>query len=218
MSATAAWQDISVPLDSCLPTWPGSPGVVTTPRVAIARGDDANVTQLEMDVHSGTHVDAPLHFLDGAESLEELGLEPFIGDSLVVDTGAAREISAAVLDAAAIPQGTLRLLLRTVNSSSPGWHVAPFDDDYAALTQDGAEWLVARQVRLVGIDYLSIQRYSEPPEVHRVLLRGGLAILEGLCLADVNPGVYELVCLPMRLAKAEGAPARAILRGPRGSV
>jgi arylformamidase len=211
---SASWHDISVSLEGDLPTWPGSPGVLTTLRMSIGRGDDANVTQLSIDVHSGTHVDAPRHFVDDAKTLDELGLEPFIGPAVVLDTGPAKEISASVLEAARIPEGTERLLLRTANSSQPDLYRRPFDEDYAALTLDGAEWLAATELRLVGIDYLSIQRYREPPDVHRALLGAGIAIVEGLSLANVRSGAYELICLPMRLVNVEGAPARAILLPP----
>jgi len=208
------WQDISVVLDDDLPTWPGSPGVLTKLRMSIGQGDDANVTQLSLDVHSGTHVDAPRHCIDHAETLEELGLDPFIGAAVVIDTGPAKEITASVLEGASIPDDAERLLLRTANSALPDLYQTPFDQDYAALTLDGAEWLAARGFRLVGIDYLSIQRYSEPPEVHLTLLGEGIPLLEGLALAEVTPGPYELVCLPMRLVNVEGAPARAILLPP----
>jgi arylformamidase len=205
------WHDISVVLDNDLPTWPDSPGVVTRLRSSIRKGADANVTQLDIDVHSGTHVDAPRHFVDDAETLEELGLDPFIGPAFVVCTGEARAITASVLEAARIPEGTQRLLLRTVNSARPDLYRTPFDADYAALTLDGGHWLAAKGLQLLGIDYLSIQRYSEPPDVHRVLLGAGIPILEGLSLAEVSAGAYELVCLPLRLANVEGAPARAVL-------
>jgi arylformamidase len=207
------WRDISLPLDSELPTWPDSPGVRCTSRLSIERGDDANVTQLSMDVHSGTHVDAPRHFIDAGRTMDELGLDPFVGPAVVLDTGSAEEIDAAILAAAAIPRGTRRLLLKTVNSGQPTR--GAFREDYAALTLDGAEWLVEScELTLIGIDYLSIQRYTEPPDVHRTLLDSGLAILEGLHLTDIAPGAYELVCLPLRLVGVEGAPARAILMPP----
>ena len=208
---TREWHDVSVVLDTTLPTWPGSPGIVTSLRSAISRGDPANVTQLSVDVHSGTHVDAPLHFVPDGATVEDMGLEPFIGPALVVDTGPAKNVTAATLAAARIPEGTERLLLRTADSPQPDMYSEPFDEAFAGLTLDGAEWLAERRPRLVGIDYLSIQRYSEPPDVHQVLLGAEVAILEGLLLAGVTPGPYELVCLPMRLANVEGAPARAIL-------
>ena len=208
---TAGWLDISVALDSELPTWPDSPGVYTELRTAIAQGHDANVTQLSIDVHTGTHVDAPRHFVDGAQTVEDLGLDPFIGAAVVLDTGAATDLTSAVLSEAQIPEGTERLLLRTTNSEQSDIYRAPFDESYAALTLDGAEWLASVGLRLVGIDYLSIQRYTEPPDVHRALLGAGVAILEGIHLAGVKPGRYELICLPLRLVGAEGSPARAIL-------
>jgi arylformamidase len=210
----ARWHDITVELDSELPTWPGSPGVTTPLRASIEVGNEANITQLSLDVHTGTHVDAPRHFVADGETVEDLGLEPFIGPVIVLDTGPVNEITATVLAAASIPAGTERLLLRTVNSSRSEIYRTAFDEDYAALTLDGAEWLAQRQLLLVGIDYLSIQRYSESSDVHRVLLGAGIAILEGISLAEIAPGPYELICLPMRLANVEGAPARAILLPP----
>lgn len=205
------WHDISVALDAALPTWPGSPGVETRLRLSIEDGDVANVTQLEMDVHTGTHVDAPCHFIADGPSVDALGLEPLIGPAFVIDTGTAVEIDAGVLSAAAIPAGAERVLLRTSNSSRPSMYRTAFDESYAALTLDGAEWLARHGLRLVGIDYLSIQRYDESPDVHRALLAAGAALLEGLCLRDVAPGGYDLVCLPLKLTGVEAAPARAIL-------
>lgn len=216
MSAT--WQDISPVLAPELPIWPGSPGVLTRSRMSISAGDDANVSQLEMDVHTGTHVDAPHHFVDGAAVVEDLGLDPFIGPAVVADTGRHAEISAAVLTALELPGRPQRLLLRTANSATPDAYRMPFDADYAALTLDGAQWLAARgDVRLIGIDYLSVQRRALTTDIHRVILGAGIAILEGLDLHATASGEYELVCLPLRLAGVEAAPARAILR-PIGST
>jgi arylformamidase len=214
---TNRWYDISVALGDDLPVWPGSPGVSTTLRHSLARGDETNTSQLSLDVHTGTHVDAPWHFEAFGVSVEEMGLDPFIGPTVVIDTGSASEITAAVLSAAAIPEGTERLLLRTMNSARADTYRLPFDEDYAALTLDAAEWLATRDLCLLGIDYLSIQRYSAPPDVHRVLLGKGIALLEGLSLCHVAPGDYELICLPMRLLNVEGAPARAILLPRDGS-
>jgi arylformamidase len=211
------WYDISVALGDDLPVWPGSPGVSTALRHSLERGDETNTSQLSLDVHSGTHVDAPWHVAASGISVEEMGLDPFIGPTVVIDTGPASEITAAVLNAAAIPEGTERLLLRTANSGRPDAYRLQFDEDYAALTLDGAEWLATRDLCLLGIDYLSIQRYSAPLDVHRVLLEQGIALLEGISLSDVAPGDYELICLPMRLLNVEGAPARAILLPRDGS-
>ena len=210
---SAGWQDISPVLAPELPIWPKSPGVRATSRMSIAAGDDANVSQLAMDVHTGTHVDAPHHFVDGAASVEDLGLDPFVGPATVVDAGGDAEISAAVLDALELPPGVERLLLRTLNSVRPDLYRTPFDPDYAALTLDGAQWLVGRgDIRLIGVDYLSVQRYGLSTDIHRVILGAGIAIVEGLDLHATEPGEYELVCLPLRLAGVEASPARAIMR------
>jgi arylformamidase len=144
--------------------------------------------------------------------MDDYDLATGIGAALVVDTGPADEIDAAVLDALEVPAGTRRLLLRTRNSARPELREPPFREDFAALTRDGAEWLVERGIGLIGIDYLSIQRFGDPLDTHHVLFRGGVTILEGLWLAHVDPGRYELVCLPLRLAGCEAAPARAVLR------
>lgn len=208
---TRGFTDISMPLDGETPTWPGSPGFSTSQLHTIAAGDDANVTRLDMDVHTGTHVDAPLHFVDGGATIGEVGLDPFVGPALVVDIRGRAEITAADLDDGDIPAGTERLLLRTDNSFVPARRKAPFDTNYSALTADAASWLVDHGIRLVGIDFLSIQRYSDPPDTHQIILGAGIVIVEGLFLAHVDPGRWVLVCLPVNLTGAEGAPARAVL-------
>jgi arylformamidase len=211
---SGSWQDISVTLDDDLPVWPRSPGVRVGARLSIAGGCGANVSQLEIDVHTGTHVDAPLHFFDGAASVADLGLHPFVGSTAVVDTGDAADIDEATLAASGVPPGVERILLRTANSHRPTMYREAFDRTYAGLTVDGARWLAALNIALVGIDYLSVQRFDESADVHRSLLGAGTAILEGICLRDVEPGLYYLVCLPLKLAGTEGAPARAILMRP----
>ena len=204
--------DVSVRLEPGMPIWPGSAGLRVSQSMRIADGAPANVTQLEMDVHCGTHVEGPLHFLVDGLSLDALPLETFLGPALVVAMGdETGRITPQALETAGIPSGTVRLLLRTQNSAL--WH-APggrFRRDYVALTTDAAAWLVMRGIRLVGIDYLSIQRFDDDPETHRVLFRGGAAVLEGLDLSDAEPGWYTLACLPLRLVGTEAAPVRAVL-------
>lgn len=203
--------DVSVRVRRDMPCWPTSPGVGIARHLSISAGDDANASELRMDVHCGTHVDAPLHFVDGAADLEATGLDPFVGPAFVADIGDARCIGPEHLDAAGIPDGTERLLLRTL--SSGGWDERPFDPDFPALTVEGAGWVVARGLRLIGIDYLSIQRYDDGPETHQVLLGNGVCIVEGLDLAGIDPGPYDILCLPVRLGDgAEAAPARVLLR------
>jgi arylformamidase len=205
--------DISVALEQPLPSWPGTSGHRTRRSLSIEAGDKANVTELEMDVHAGTHVENSLHFLADGQPLSAVALERLIGPALVVAlTGWA--ITPQLLEAAGIPAGTSRLLIKTSNSAL--WHAADlsFRTDYVALTADAAAWLVEHGVDVVGIDYLSIQRYGDDPETHRILMRAGVVIIEGLDLSEVVPGPYQLICLPIRLASAEAAPARVILMEP----
>ena len=151
-----------------------------------------------MDVHVGTHVDAPAHFIEGGATLDAVGLDPFLGPAYVAEIDATDRIDAAALEAAEIPDGTERLLLRTRNSSDDAYLHGPFREDFAALTAEGARWVVERGLALVGIDYLSIQRFDDPPDTHRILLGAGVCILEGIDLRAVGEGRYRLVCLRWR--------------------
>jgi arylformamidase len=207
--------DISTPLAPGMVAWPGSPNVEAERFLSLASGDPANATRLALDVHCGTHVDAPLHMLAGAPDMESLALDVLVGPAVVVELGDVRAIGPDEL-AAVVPDGATRVLLKTLNSRG-GVAADAFDEDFAALSADGARWLVDRGVRLVGIDYLSIQRYADDPTTHHVLLGAGVVILEGLRLADVAPGAYELLCLPVLAPRLEAAPARAVLRTLEGS-
>ncbi len=200
-----------MPLGEVTPAWPGSPGARVERLKALAAGDPAEVTSLQLDVHTGTHVDAPAHMLGGAPTMDGYVLESGVGEVIVADTAGAPAIDAGVLGALDLPEGCTRLLLRTANSARPELQ-DEFAPDYAALTASGAEWLVSHGIRLIGIDYVSIQLFDDPIETHLVLFRAGVVILEGLRLEAVEPGGYELLCLPLPLAGAEAAPARAVLR------
>jgi arylformamidase len=169
-----------------------------------------NGSVIQMDVHCGTHVEGPLHFIDDGATLESFGLQPFVGPARVIHVLDSDEIGQEQLEQQLGTQPIERLLLRTRNSKRAGSDEA-FRTDFAALTMEGASWLAARGVVLIGVDYLSIQQFGGDPETHRVLLRAGVAILEGLNLREVAPGDYRLVCLPLALRGAEAAPARAIL-------
>ncbi len=203
--------DISVALDDGLPVWPGSSGVRIRRDSSIADGADANVTRLELDLHCGTHVDAPDHFLDDGRMIDSVTLDRMIGDADVVDARGASVLDAAHLETLGVPRDCERLLLRTRSLSSWATESA-FDEGFIGLNESGAEWVVQRGIKLVGIDYLGIQAFAAGPETHRCLLRSSTAILEGLELAHVQPGRYELLCLPVLVAGAEAGPARAVLR------
>ena len=202
--------DISVALHGGLPIWPDSAGYAVEQTRSFAKGDDVFVSRIEMDVHSGTHVEGPLHYLDGGEGLDATPLARFVGPAYVADLRAAETIGSDELDAADVPKQTERLLLRTTNSDL--WRQeAGFRTDYVALSAEGARWIAQRGIGLVGIDYLSVQRFQDDAETHRILLRGGVTILEGLDLSGANAGQYRLTCLPLKLMGTEAAPARAIL-------
>jgi arylformamidase len=203
--------DISVALHNSMPSWPGSAGFKLTHVGDMAHGAMCNVSQLSCDVHIGTHVDAPWHFLPGGKTVELMSLSQLVGNAYVAHALQASSITAQVLESLKIPDGVSRLPIRTKNSEL--WaHNHEFQKDFVALTVDAAEWLVKRKVQLIGIDYLSIQRFIDPPTTHQILLRAEMAIIEGLNLSKVEEGHYELICLPLKLVGSDGAPARAILR------
>ncbi|MGH9023398.1 MAG: cyclase family protein, partial [Acidimicrobiia bacterium] len=179
----------------------------------IARGDAANVSELRLGSHTGTHVDPPRHFLDDGAGVDELSLEALIGPALVVDlTYAGGPLGPDDLDALDVPPGTERLLLKTSNSALWAEPRPTFPDRYVALSPEGAAWVVGRGLRLLGTDFLSIERKGAPGHpTHVALLCAGVVVVEGLDLSKVSPGPYTFVCLPLRVAGGDGAPARAVL-------
>jgi arylformamidase len=203
--------DISLPIREGMVTYPGDPPVRIRPHSRIADGDPANVLQLSFGSHTGTHVDAAHHFMDDGQRVDELPLDRLIGPARVVQIPAdVTAIGERELRAVGIERER-RLLLRTRNSDRIGRD--QFDQDFAHLTPDGAEYLVGAGVQLVAIDYLSVEAYdAEQPLVHRTLLGAQVIIVEGVDLRQVPPGRYELICLPLRLAGADGSPVRAVLR------
>jgi arylformamidase len=206
-----AWIDVSVPVRTGMIVYDGDPQVRVERVTEIARGDLANLSRMELGTHTGTHVDAPLHFADGGAGADRLPLDALIGPAVVADAlGAQGDIDAAALAALGLPAGTERLLLRTRNGDL--WEERAFTRDYVGVADDAARELVAMGVRLLGIDYLSIAPSADPAPTHRVLLEAGVVIVEGLDLRKAPPGRYDLVCLPLRLEGADGAPARALLR------
>jgi arylformamidase len=202
--------DVTVTLRTDMPTWDGEPGPTRRPIKEIGvDGEPALVSVLTMGLHCGTHVDAPCHFIPGGPGVEALPLDALVGRCLVVETDAAPLIEPAHLDPAAL--GAERLLLKTGNGSL--WDDPAFRRDFVALAPAAATWLVHQGVRLVGIDYVSVDPYdAEAAPVHLTLLKAGIVILEGLDLRAVPPGEYDLAALPIKLEDADGAPARVVLR------
>ena len=206
-----AWLDVSVPVRTGMVVYDGDPEVRIERVMEIARGDLANLSRMELGTHTGTHVDAPLHFVDGGAGADRLPLDALVGPAIVADArGAPGDIDAAALAALGVPPGTERLLLRTRNGDL--WDRGAFTRDFAGLADDAARELVAMGVRLLGIDYLSIAPSGDPAPTHRTLLEAGVVVVEGLDLRAAPGGAYELVCLPLRIEGADGAPARALLR------
>lgn len=206
--------DVTLPLKTGIPVWPGDPQVELQRVMKMEDGDSCNVTFLSMSAHSGTHVDAPYHFLGGDSArVEDLPLKVLIGRAYVLHLPDAEVITAQVLEKALIPPRTRRLLLKTRNSDYWKARISEFQPDFVAISPDGAQLLVDRGVRLVGVDYLSVAPFQDGAPTHQVLLRAGVVVVEGLNLSDVAPGRYNLHCLPLKLAGADGAPARVILVG-----
>lgn len=201
--------DISVPFAEGLPTWPGDPSLLIEQVLQLEKGDGARVSRITFGDHSGTHLDTPAHMLESGTTLDDIPLSLLLGRVLVADLRGCAAIGVAEL--AGLPlAGEERLLFRTCNSAL--WSRPDFSPDFVALTAEGAEYLVSQGIRLVGIDYLSIESFSGDGAVHRTLLGHDVVILEGLDLSDVPAGVYELVCLPLRISGGAAAPARAVLR------
>ena len=202
--------DISVPLRPGMVVYPGDTPFHAERSRAIVCGDAYNLTRLQLSAHAGTHVDAPLHFIDGGGDVTRLPLTALIGPAYVVDaTGVSADIDAPALARLHIPSGVTRLLFKTPNSRL--WDLDHFSDDFFGLTADAAKVLVSRGVELVGIDYLSLAPASDPAPAHVILLEAGVVILEGIDLRAVEPGPYRLICLPLVIEGCEGAPARAVL-------
>ncbi len=204
--------DISVPISIDLPVWPGDPGVEINLESAISRGSSVNISSTKLGLHTGTHIDAPFHFLQDGAKLDQIELERLIGPVTVVEiedsVGSISEQTLKGLNFTAWPE---RILFKTRNSSF--WQKKPhfFQKDFCALDLSAAKFLVGKSVKLVGIDYLSIAPFNDPLSVHLELLSDEIIILESINLEAIEPGEYTLVCLPLKFVGTEAAPARVIL-------
>lgn len=201
--------DVSVLVTSEMPIWDGDPAMTLERVISLANGGPANVSKLCCGVHTGTHVDAPNHFIEGAGGVDTIDVDALIGPAHVVDMRKVED----VIDGAALSRvdlgGATRVLFLTSNSQL--WERPSFERDFVAIAPDAAQVLASNGVCLVGVDYLSVGS----PETHRILLGAGIVCLEGLDLRGIDPGWYELFCGPMKLAGSDGAPARVLLRKQR---
>jgi arylformamidase len=203
------YYDISLNLSPDTVRWVTSPPLELIERRRMARGDTNNSSAINMSLHSGTHVDAPFHFVPDGATIDALPLELFIGPALVCAVEADRYITAEHV-AAIEPADVPRILFKTRNSQL--LHKSEYEADFVAFSVEAATLLAARGVKLVGLDYLSVAHADEQVPVHRAFLDRGVVLLEGVDLSDVEPGMYELICFPLRVRGSDGAPCRAILR------
>jgi arylformamidase len=207
--------DVTVPLTNEMPTYPGDPGIQIRDWCSLSNGDPANVTHLNFGAHTGTHVDAPAHFIGGAPRLESLSLDVLLGEAEVIEVPEASFSISEEFIAEHCHLGQKRVLFKTRNSSFWRDPTAVFRQDFTYLELPAARRLVQLGIELVGIDYLSIEQFGQKEHpTHLALLEQGVVIVEGLNLGDVPAGKYELICLPLRVrsGNGDGAPARVVLR------
>jgi arylformamidase len=203
----AVWVDISVPLYNEMVVFDGENKLQIERRRSMERGDMGNNSTIHMGVHTGTHMDSPRHVMIDGDTIDHMPLEDAIGPARVIEIKDKESVKAAELPQHKIKRGE-RILFKTLNSERC-WKTEDFTPDFTYIAADAARFLVDAGVKLVGIDYLSV---GGPPETHRILLGAGIWLLEGLNLAPVKSGNYDLICLPLKLVKTEGSPVRAVVR------
>ncbi|MCI0335955.1 MAG: cyclase family protein [Acidobacteria bacterium] len=203
--------DVTVAISNDLPVYPGDPAIDITRTSSLEKGDVARVSHLSFNTHIGTHIDPPYHFIMDGCTLDQVPLDVLIGPARVVDVGDINSIGIDSLESADL-NGATRVLFKTRNSRF--WRESKeFRRDFVYLETEAAELLVKRGVQLVGIDYLSIERFDfDKPTTHWALLGNNVVIVEGLDLSEVAPGDYELICLPLKIKDGDGGPARVVLR------
>jgi arylformamidase len=209
---TKPYLDISVPLQPGITQWPTQEKLEIRTRAHHNQHNHHESELQHLNIHLGTHIDAPLHFIPQGHSLQEIGLDGLMGPAQLISITGTTVIRAEHLASAGIHEATSRLLIHTDNSEKWEDPTHAFDSDYCALDTSAARWLINHEIDLVGIDYLSIQKFDDGPEVHQLLLGAEIIILETLDLRNIAPGIYHLICLPLRIRDVEGAPARAILQ------
>ena len=197
-------------------SWP-SDGPVRIEKVrSMEDGERLNLSRLDMSAHTGTHVDAPVHFIQEGSGIDSVPFDILIGPAAVVHLPGVREIGAGELKAAGIPPDTQRLLLKTDNGKLLGQK--QFQKDYSFFSLEGAQYIIDSGVRLVAIDYLSIAAYGSGEAVHQALLGEGIVIIEGVDLREISAGLYNLIALPLKIGGCDGAPARVVLEKIEGGI
>jgi arylformamidase len=206
----SSWIDISVPLYTGMVHWPDNPSVRIERLKDIEEGDMCNVSAMSMGVHTGTHVDAPIHFVRGGKGVHLAPFEALMGPARIIEIKDTHAVTVDELQGHDIQPGE-RLLFKTLNSTRC-WRTNDFVEDFVYVSQAAARHLAERNVQTVGVDYLSVGGFTtDAAETHQALLSAGIWIIEGLVLSEVESGTYELVCLPLKIMDSDGAPARAVL-------
>jgi arylformamidase len=205
------WIDVSVSLHSGMVHWPDNPPVQIERTLSIEHGDAANVSEISMGAHTGTHMDGPIHFVPEGKGLDKMPLDATIGRARVIEISDPVAVKLEELHSYRLQRGE-RILFKTRNSARR-WSSEDFMEDFVYVSQGAARYLADRGIRTVGVDYLSVGGFrKDGEETHQALLEAGIWVIEGLDLSEVEPGEYELVCLPIKIEQSDGAPARAILR------
>ncbi len=203
--------DITYPISNKLPKWPGSIGFQYQWHMRMP-SETNNLSSFTIDAHLGTHLDAPLHFVHEAKAIHEMDLNKLIGKCYVISIRGVRSITAKHLEDSLIPKDCNKLLLKTDNQLYWEEALTTFQEDFCSIDASGAQWIVDRGIHLIGIDYLSIQRFHDSPATHQILLQNEVVIVETINLEQVEVGWYHLICLPLKLEGLEGSPVRAVLK------
>ncbi|MBM4055567.1 MAG: cyclase family protein [Planctomycetes bacterium] len=205
-----AFYDVTLPISDSMITWPSDPAVSVKKTSMISRGDSCNVSELKIGSHCGTHIDAPYHFLENGRTIDQIILENLIGDAMIFEFDNQEKIDVSDVKRLRL-DNVKRVIFKTINSSY--WKLSAFKKDFVYITKEAAQYLVDRGIQLVGVDYLSIEKFnSQKAETHGVFLQNNVVVLEGLDLSLVAAGNYELIALPLKIKSGDGSPARVILR------
>jgi arylformamidase len=202
--------DATLTISNTLVTWPTDPAVSIRKTRSISRGDSCNVSELKFGSHCGTHIDAPYHFEENGIKIDQIPLEYLIGKVTVFDIKKKEKID--LEDVKSLPlQDKVRVFFKTINSTY--WKLSEFKKDFVYITKEAAQYLVDNDVKLVGIDYLSVEKFNNNyADTHHIFLRKGVVIIEGLDLSNIEAGNYELIALPLKIKDGDGSPARVILK------
>lgn len=206
--------DISLTIQPGMVVWPGDPKVELYRKEKIEDGANANVSYMGISVHTGTHVDAPYHFLNDGSAVDVMPLEVLVGPVLVVELpDSVKQIDEEIINSLSFNEPIERILFKTRNSKFWSQDAGEFHPDFVAISADGAQALIDHGIKLTGIDYLSIAPYKNSRPTHEIILKAGMVVIEGVDLSKVQPGKYTLVCMPLKLKDTDGSPARVILLG-----